>query len=82
MDENDQNFNNGNQNYSISYGGDDMDTHEQQQSFKFKRINDYIENHYHDSNSDDIDMDGNNIGEGHKIFLSEGSLNFYYIFFR
>lgn len=39
-----------------------MDTHEQQ-SYKSKRINDYIENHYHDSNSDDIDMDGNNIGE-------------------
>jgi hypothetical protein len=62
MDENDQNFNNGNQNYSTIYS-DDMDTHEQQQSFKFKRINDYIENHYHDSNSDDIDMDGHTIGE-------------------
>lgn len=35
-----------------------MDTLEQQ-SYKSKRINDYIENHYHDSNSDDIDMDGN-----------------------
>lgn len=52
---NDQNFND-NQNYTMY--GDEMDTHEQ--SFKFKRINDYIENHYHDSNSDDVEMDGNN----------------------
>jgi hypothetical protein len=44
--------------------GDEMDTHEQ--SFKFKRINDYIENHYHDSNSDDVEMDGNNTGN--KLF--------------
>lgn len=64
MDENDQNFNNDNQNYSIY--ADEMDTHEQQ-SYKSKRINDYIENHYHDSNSDDIDMDGNNIGEIKKV---------------
>lgn len=74
MDENDQNLNNGNQNYSIY--GDDMDTHdhEQQQSFKFKRINDYIENHYHDSNSDDIDMDGHNIGETNgKISIASSS---------
>lgn len=51
-------FTNDNQNFSI-YG----DEAQEQNSFnKFKRINDYIENHYHDSNSDDIDMDGNNIG--------------------
>lgn len=35
------------------------DATEQNQSFKFKRINDYIENHYHDSNSD-IEMEENN----------------------
>lgn len=52
-------FNSDNQNYSI-YGDD---TQEQSSFNKFKRINDYIENHYHDSNSDDVDMDGNNIGE-------------------
>lgn len=68
MDENDQNFNNGNQDFSIYC--DDMDTHEQQQSFKFKRINDYIENHYHDSNSDDIDMDGNHIGKTSSWYLN------------
>lgn len=56
MDQAEQDFNNDNQNY---YG---EDTHEQN-SFRCKKINDYIENHYHDSNSDDIDMDGNNIGE-------------------
>lgn len=59
MDQNEQDFNNDNQNYSI-YGDD---TQEQNSFNKFKRINDYIENHYHDSNSDDVDMDGNNIGE-------------------
>lgn len=59
MDQNEHDFNNDNQNYSI-YGDDDA--HEQNSFNKFKRINDYIENHYHDSNSDDIDMDGNNIG--------------------
>jgi len=59
MDQNEHEFNNDNQNYSI-YGDDDA--HEQNSFNKFKRINDYIENHYHDSNSDDIDMDGNNIG--------------------
>lgn len=59
MDQNEQDFNNDNQNYSI-YGDEN---HEQNSFNKFKRINDYIENHYHDSNSDDIDMDGNNIGE-------------------
>lgn len=52
-------FNSDNQNFSI-YGDD---TQEQNSFNKFKRINDYIENHYHDSNSDDVDMDGNNIGE-------------------
>lgn len=58
LNQNEQDFNNDNQNYSI-YG----DEAQEQNSFnKFKRINDYIENHYHDSNSDDIDMDGNNIG--------------------
>lgn len=66
MDQNEQdNFNNDNQNYSI-YGDESLE----QNSFnKFKRINDYIENHYHDSNSDDIDMDGNNIGEWLKMIL-------------
>lgn len=59
MDQNEQDFNNDNQNYSI-YGDD---AQEQNSFNKFKRINDYIENHYHDSNSDDIDMDGNNIGK-------------------
>lgn len=59
MDQNEQDFNSDNQNYSI-YGDE---TQEQNSFNKFKRINDYIENHYHDSNSDDIDMDGNNIGE-------------------
>lgn len=58
MDQNEQDFNSDNQNYSI-YGDE---TQEQNSFNKFKRINDYIENHYHDSNSDDIDMDGNNIG--------------------
>lgn len=58
MDQSEQDFND-NQNYSI-YGDD---THEQNSFNKFKRINDYIENHYHDSNSDDVDMDGNNIGK-------------------
>lgn len=59
INQNEQEFNNDNQNYSI-YG----DEAQEQNSFnKFKRINDYIENHYHDSNSDDIDMDGNNIGK-------------------
>lgn len=51
-----------------------MDTHEQQ-SYKSKRINDYIENHYHDSNSDDIDMDGNNIGEHLKLQLAKNSIS-------
>lgn len=59
MDQNEQEFINDNQTYSI-YGDDDH-AHEQNSFNKFKRINDYIENHYHDSN-DDIDMDGNNIG--------------------
>lgn len=58
MDQNEHEFTD-NQNYSI-YG----DENQEQNSFnKFKRINDYIENHYHDSNSDDIDMDGNNVGK-------------------
>lgn len=58
MDQNELEFTD-NQNYSI-YG----DENQEQNSFtKFKRINDYIENHYHDSNSDDIDMDGNNVGK-------------------
>jgi hypothetical protein len=60
MDQADPDFvNSDNQNYSI-YGDD---THEQNSYNKCKRLNDYIENHYHDSNSDDIDMDGNNIGK-------------------
>ncbi|CAG9799185.1 unnamed protein product [Chironomus riparius] len=53
----DQTFSNDNQNYSIF--NEEINTPNQQQSFKFKRINDYIENHYHDSNSEDIDMDEN-----------------------
>jgi len=53
----DQNFSNDNQNYSIF--NEEINTPNQQQSFKFKRINDYIENHYHDSNSEDVDMDEN-----------------------
>lgn len=63
MDQNDQDFND-NRDYSI-YGDDTLE----QNSFnKFKRINDYIENHYHDSNSDDVDMDGNNIGTWAEFF--------------
>lgn len=64
MDQNEHEFND-NQNYSI-YG----DEHQEQNSLhKFKRINDYIENHYHDSNSDDIDMDGNNVGKSQPILM-------------
>lgn len=65
MDQNEQDFSNDNQHYSI-YGDD---THEQNSLNKFKRINDYIENHYHDSNSDDVDMDGNNIGRISKYYF-------------
>lgn len=68
MDQNEQDFSNDNQHYAI-YGDD---THEQNSLNKFKRINDYIENHYHDSNSDDVDMDGNNIGE----IIQQGSRQF------
>jgi hypothetical protein len=57
MNPNDQNFNNDNQNYVVY--NDEMDSTNEHQQSKFKRINDYIENHYHDSNSDDVDMDGN-----------------------
>lgn len=52
--EDDEDYNN--ENYSI-YTDVDVAEQQQHQSFKFKRINDYIENHYHDSNSEDVDMD-------------------------
>lgn len=56
LDQNDQDFNGENHEQNTIYGDENLE----QNSFnKFKRINDYIENHYHDSNSD-IDMDGNN----------------------
>lgn len=55
LDQNDQDFNSDNHEQNTIYGDENLE----QNSFnKFKRINDYIENHYHDSNSD-IDMDGN-----------------------
>ena len=74
MDSNND-FNNDNQNYSI-YGDD---TQEQNSFNKFKRINDYIENHYHDSNSDDVDMDGNNIGKFIDLIQIERS-NWFFVY--
>lgn len=58
MDQNDQNndFNNDNQDYSM-YGDE---VREQNTLNKIKKsTNDYIENHYHDNSSEDVEMDGN-----------------------
>lgn len=64
----DQNIGSDNQCYSIF--SEEVNAPNQQQTFKFKRINDYIENHYHDSNSEDVDMDENNGGMNIIFMLS------------
>lgn len=77
MNQNEQDFSNENQNYLI-YGDE---TQEQNSFNKFKRINDYIEHHYHDSNSDDVDMDGNNIGNASN-FLQRITSLLYFEYFK
>lgn len=69
----DPNFSNDNQNYSIF--NEEMNTPNQQQSFKFKRINDYIENHYHDSNSEDVEMDENGGGYNNSSKVTVENIN-------
>lgn len=44
---------------------------------KFKRINDYIENHYHDCNSSDVEMiEGNGNENNGKIEITFNEKNY------